>query len=100
MSILCKAAAVKTKKEFREVSYLLNSTLHGLSVQSQKSILAHIKVHKVKTYVGEQMKSFLIRDKQFLLELYEGENLLKKKRLLTFANDAHLNTLLKFLHYF
>ena len=60
MSILCKAAAVKTKKEFREVSYLLNSTLHGLSVQSQKSILAHIKVHKVKTYVGEQMKSFFV----------------------------------------
>ena len=45
------------------------------------------------------MKSLLIRDKQFLKELYEGENFLKKKRLLTFANDAHLNTLLKLLHF-
>ena len=53
MAILCKVAAVKTKKELIEVSYLLNSTLHGLSVQSQKSILTHIKVHKVKTYVGK-----------------------------------------------
>lgn len=54
---------------------------------------------KKMSLTQEQMKSLLIRDKQFLKELYEGENLLKKKRLLMFANEAHLNTLLKFLHF-
>lgn len=47
----------------------------------------------------EQMKSLLIRDKNFLKQLYEGNNLVQKKRLLTFANEAHINTLLKFLHF-
>ena len=47
----------------------------------------------------EQMKSYLIRDKGFLKELYEGQNSLKNKKVLQNADDSELNTLIKFLHF-
>lgn len=47
----------------------------------------------------EQMKTLLIRDKPFLKDLYEGTNSLNKKRLLMFANDEKLDTLIKYLHF-
>jgi hypothetical protein len=47
----------------------------------------------------ERMKSLLIRDKEFLRELYQNPNYLKKKKILNAANDSQLNTLIWFLHY-
>ena len=47
----------------------------------------------------EVLKSQMIRDKQFLKELYEGSNSEHKKKIINFANDMKLNTLIKFLHF-
>jgi hypothetical protein len=47
---------------------------------------------------AERMRSFLLRDKVFLRSLY-SESPVKCKRILYMSNDAHLVTLLKFLHY-
>ena len=46
----------------------------------------------------EQLKSALIRDKLFLKELYESNSLSKSKRILNFANDGQLVTLIKYLN--
>ena len=45
------------------------------------------------------MKTYLLRDKGFLKELYEGNNPLKNKKVLQTAEDTELNTLIKFLHF-
>jgi hypothetical protein len=47
----------------------------------------------------DQVKTYLIRDKGFLKELYEGENHLTKRRVLQHADDTKLNTLIKYLHF-
>jgi hypothetical protein len=47
----------------------------------------------------ETLKRYLIRDKTFLRELYEGPNKLKNNQILYFASDSKLNTLIRFLHY-
>jgi hypothetical protein len=47
----------------------------------------------------EQMKSYLVRDKGFLKELYEGFNPQKNKKVLNSADDSELNTLIKYLHF-
>jgi len=47
----------------------------------------------------EILKKYLVRDKFFLRQLYEGEDRVKNNKLLNFASDAKLNTLLKFLHF-
>lgn len=48
---------------------------------------------------NEQFKSQLIRDKLFLKELYESKSTSKSKRILYFANDTEIGTLLKYLHF-
>ncbi len=45
------------------------------------------------------MRSYLIRDKVFLKELYTGAEPSKNKRLLYVADDGQLNTLIKYLHF-
>ena len=47
----------------------------------------------------ETIKNCLVRDKAFLRELYESNNSLKTKKLLTSASDLKLNTVIKFLHF-
>ena len=47
----------------------------------------------------DQVKSYLIRDKGFLKELYEGSNILAKKHRLQISEDSELNTLIKYLHF-
>ena len=47
----------------------------------------------------EQMKSYLVRDKGFLKQLYEGINPQKNKKVLNTADDSELNTLIKYLHF-
>ena len=47
----------------------------------------------------EVLKNYLIRDKVFLRQLYEGESVVKNNRILNFANDTKLNTLLRLLHF-
>lgn len=47
----------------------------------------------------EGCKSLLIRDKQFLKQMYTGPNVLKNKRILISASDNEINTLLKYLFY-
>ena len=47
----------------------------------------------------EQLKNLMVRDKLFLKELYEGNDIEQKKRILNFASDSKLNTLIKFLHF-
>jgi hypothetical protein len=47
----------------------------------------------------EVVKQLLVRDKGFLRELYESQSPTNIKRLLNFASDSKLNTLLKFLHF-
>jgi len=45
----------------------------------------------------DQMKTLLIRDREFLKSLYESSTP-KARNLLNFASDAKLNTLIRFLH--
>ena len=45
------------------------------------------------------MKQLLIRDKSFLQELYVSKSSLNTKRILNFASDSKLCTMIKFLHY-
>lgn len=45
------------------------------------------------------LKALLIRDKGFLFNLYQSENILKTKQVIYFANDSQINTLIKYLHY-
>lgn len=47
----------------------------------------------------ETLKRYLIRDKPFLRELYEGTSKLKNNQVLYFASDSKLNTLIRFLHF-
>ncbi len=47
----------------------------------------------------ETMKSYLIRDKGFLKELYEGNDRVKNNKTLNSASDVKLNTLIRFLHF-
>ena len=47
----------------------------------------------------ELLRSYLIRDKAFLRELYESPNKLVINRILNVTSDIKLNTLIKFLHY-
>jgi hypothetical protein len=47
----------------------------------------------------DTVKKYLVRDKVFLRQLYEGEDRLKNNKILNFASDSKLNTLLKFLHF-
>lgn len=47
----------------------------------------------------EQLKAFLIRDKVFLKQIYNGPNLLKNKTVLLSAEENEINTLLKYLHF-
>ena len=47
----------------------------------------------------ETVKGQLVRDKEFLRQLYETRDQPKVKHLLTFASDGQLNTLIKFLHF-
>ena len=47
----------------------------------------------------DQMKSLLQRDKLFLKSLYKSDSVSKSRRILSFATDAEINTLLKCLHY-
>lgn len=44
------------------------------------------------------MKSLLLRDKEFLRELYKCESASHSKTILNFASDSQLNTLIKFLY--
>lgn len=45
------------------------------------------------------MKQYLVRDKSFLQELYSSQNSLNTKRLLSFASDTKIATVIKFLHF-
>ena len=47
----------------------------------------------------EQFKSYLQRDKNFLKELFESDSLVKSRRILNFASDSELNTLIKYFHF-
>ena len=47
----------------------------------------------------DQMKSQLQRDKSFLKDLFKSDSIAYSKRILTFASDAEINTLLKYLHF-
>ena len=47
----------------------------------------------------EVFRGYLMRDKAFLRELYEGPSRLSNNRVLTFASDTKLNTLIRFLHF-
>ena len=48
---------------------------------------------------AESFKPYLIRDKAFLRELYEGQDRVRNNKLLNFTSDTKLNTLIKFLHF-
>ena len=45
------------------------------------------------------LRNYLQRDKVFLRQLYEGQNASTNNRILTFASDTKLNTLIKLLHF-
>ena len=47
----------------------------------------------------ESFKPYLVRDKVFLNELYQSSSAPNSKRLLLFASDQKLDTLIKFLHF-
>ena len=47
----------------------------------------------------EVLKSLLLRDKEFLRELYESTSKTFSRRLLQNASDAKLNTLVRYFHF-
>ena len=47
----------------------------------------------------ERFKSYLQRDKDWLNQLYCSPNSQNDKRILNFASDAKLDTLIKYLHF-
>lgn len=47
----------------------------------------------------QRFRLFLLRDKDWLEELYLANSALRCKRLLLFASDSKLDTLMKYLHY-
>jgi hypothetical protein len=47
----------------------------------------------------DTVKQCLVRDKEFLRELYQSNNSQQTKRILNFASDLKLNTVIKFLHF-
>ena len=47
----------------------------------------------------EQFKALLQRDKLFLKEVFKSESSSKTKRLINFASDAELVTLIKYIHF-
>ena len=47
----------------------------------------------------QRFKNYLIRDKEWLESLYTSTNTLQAQRLLNFATDAKLDTLIKYLHF-
>lgn len=44
------------------------------------------------------LKSLLLRDKQFLKELYDSQSASHTRNILNYASDSKLNTLIKFLY--
>jgi len=46
----------------------------------------------------QRFKALLVRDKEWLQELYQCESLPNRKRLLNSASDKKLDTLIKFIH--
>ena len=47
----------------------------------------------------QRFKNYLIRDKEWLESLYTATNSAQAQRLLNFASDTKLDTLIKYLHY-
>jgi len=46
-----------------------------------------------------QMKSLLQRDKEFLKNLFKSDSIQKSRRLINFATDSEITTLMKYLHF-
>lgn len=51
------------------------------------------------TLTSERFKQYLVRDKDFLHEIYASDSTGNAKRLLMFANDQKLDTLIKLFHF-
>jgi len=47
----------------------------------------------------EQFKPSLVRDKEYLRQLYSAESVPYSKRLLMFSSDQQLDTVLKLMHF-
>lgn len=47
----------------------------------------------------DTVKNQLVRDKEFLRQLYETHNQVQANQIIIFASDPQLNTLIKFLHF-
>ena len=47
----------------------------------------------------QRFKALLIRDKPWLGELYLSTNILQSKRILNFATDTKLDTLIRYFHF-
>ena len=47
----------------------------------------------------DQMKSLLLRDKEFLKELKTSDNVTRTKKILQNASDAKLNTLIRLINF-
>ena len=47
----------------------------------------------------QRFKTLLIRDKQWLGELYLATNILQSNRILNFATDTKLDTLIRYFHF-
>lgn len=47
----------------------------------------------------DTVKTQLVRDKEFLRQLYESQSQAQANQILIFASDPQLNTLIKFLHF-
>ena len=47
----------------------------------------------------QRFRNYLVRDKEWLEQLYISTNTLQTKRILNFVTDTRLDTLIKYLHY-
>jgi len=47
----------------------------------------------------DQLKTLLVRDKEYLRQLYESRDLINTKRILQNASDVKLNTLIRYIHF-
>ena len=47
----------------------------------------------------DSLKTLMVRDKDFLKELYQSQSAVRAKQILQFSSDSKLKTLLLYLHF-
>ena len=81
------------------LQYAYEDTDYWKLWRCSKCALPALLITSILTMNSESFKPYLVRDKVFLNELYQSSSVPNSKRLLLFASDQKLDTLIKFLHF-